>query len=136
MTPTGISVGRWLITESEIEERFDTPGGPGGQHANRNATAVTVRFDVDRSSLPDEVKSKLIQRLGATIEATAGESRSQWRNRALARRRLGDKLAASLVDPPPRKRTKPSRRSRERRLAAKRAKSEKKSRRRPPDPEL
>ena len=135
MTPDGISVGRWLIPEQEIEERFDTPGGPGGQHANRNATAVTVRVDVEKSSLPDEVKAKLIQRLGATIEATAGESRSQWRNRALARQRLGDKLALALIDPPARKQTKPSRRSRERRLAAKRAKSEKKARRRPPDPE-
>ena len=52
MTSDGISVGRWLISEQEIEERFDTPGGPGGQHANRNATAVTVRFDVEKSSLP------------------------------------------------------------------------------------
>ena len=136
MTRDGISVGRWLIPESEIGERFDTPGGPGGQHANRNATAVTVRFDVEKSSLPDEVKSKLIQRLGATIEATAGDSRSQWRNRALARQRLADKLAATMVDPPARKRTKPSRRSRERRLAAKRAKSQKKTWRRPPDPDL
>lgn len=136
MTSDGISVGRWLIPESEIEERFDTPGGPGGQHANRNATAVTVRFDVGKSSLPDEVKQKLIRRLSATIEATSSESRSQWRNRALARQRLGDKLAAALVDHPARKRTKPSRRSRERRLAAKRAKSQKKTWRRPPDPDL
>ena len=135
MTSDGISVGRWLISEQEIEERFDTPGGPGGQHANRNATAVTVRFDVKKSSLPDEAKHKLIRRLGTTIEATASESRSQWRNRALARQRLGDKLSAALVDPPSRKQTKPSRGSRERRLAAKRARSEKISRRRPPDPE-
>ena len=136
MTRDGISVGRWLIPESELEERFDTPGGPGGQHANRNATAVTIRFNVKKSSLPDEAKHKLIRLLGTNIEATSSESRSQWRNRALARQRLEEKLAAALVDPPARRRTRPSRRSREKRLAAKRAKSEKKARRRPPDPEL
>lgn len=136
MTREGIALGRWLIPESEIEERFDTSGGPGGQHANRSQTAVTVRFDVGASSLPSEVKDKLTRRIGVIIEVTAGESRSQWRNRALARQRLTRKLEAALVEPIPRKPTKPSRRARAKRLADKRARSEKKRRRQPPDPDV
>jgi ribosome-associated protein len=133
VTPKGISVGNWVIPESEFEERFDTSGGPGGQHANRSETAVTIRFRVGKSSLPDPAKRRLIQRVGEIVEATASESRSQWRNRALARRRLADKLESALSDATVRMRTGPSRRSRDRRLAAKRAQSEKKRRRRRPD---
>jgi len=132
LTGEGISVGGWLIPESELEERFDTSGGPGGQHANRNETAVTLRFDIDESSLPDEVREKLKRRLGSRVEVTATDTRSQWRNREVARERLVVKLEAALVDPKPRKKTKPSRRAREQRLAQKKARSDVKQKRRPP----
>lgn len=133
MTPEGITVGRWVIPESEVEERFDTSGGPGGQHANKNETAVTLRFEPETSSLPDEIREKLTTRLGPVIEVTATDTRSQWRNRALARERLATKLETALVDPKPRKKTKPSRAARERRLEDKKARSATKQKRRPPD---
>lgn len=135
MTDAGITVGRWLIPESELEERFDTPGGPGGQHANRSETAVTLRFQVAASSLPEETKEALTRRLGPVVEAVATDSRSQWRNRALARERMVDKLERALVDRKPRKKTKPSKGARERRLAAKKARGELKQKRRPPQPD-
>ena len=133
MTGEGITVGEWLIPESELEERFDTSGGPGGQHANRNETAVTLRFNIADSTLPEEMRLKLSQRLGSTVEVTAADTRSQWRNREIARERLGAKLESALVEPKPRRKTKPSKAARERRLEEKRARSDLKQKRRPPD---
>lgn len=133
MTGEGITVGQWLIPESEIEERFDTPGGPGGQHANKNETAVTLRFGVEASSLPEEIRLKLSRRLGPTVEVLAADTRSQWRNREIARERLVDRLEQALVDPKPRKKTKPSRTSREKRLVEKKARGDLKKGRRPPE---
>lgn len=125
-------VGRWVIPAAELEETFHTPGGPGGQHANRNETSVRLRFRVGESSLPDPVKAKLAQRLGEVVEATSGEERSQLRNRQTARRRMKETIEAALVDPKPRRRTKPGRAAQRRRLGEKRARSEvKRSRRRP-----
>jgi ribosome-associated protein len=69
------------------------------------------------------------------IEVTAADTRSQWQNRGLARERMTEKLERALVDPKPRKKTKPTRAARERRLATKKARSNLKQRRRPPDPE-
>ncbi|MEX1124866.1 MAG: alternative ribosome rescue aminoacyl-tRNA hydrolase ArfB [Acidimicrobiia bacterium] len=135
MTGEGITVGRWMIPESELEERFDTSGGPGGQHANRNETVVTLRFNVDESSLPEDVREKLSRRLGVWVEVTSADTRSQWRNRETARERLIAKLEGALVDPKPRKKTKPSKSARERRLTSKKARSELKQKRRPPEPD-
>lgn len=132
MTGEGITVGQWLIPESELEERFETSGGPGGQHANRAESAVSLRFEVETSSLPDEVRSKLSRRLGGVVEVTASDTRSQWRNREIARDRLVDRLERALVDPKPRKKTKPSKRAREQRLEDKKARGEVKKGRRPP----
>lgn len=135
MIGEGITVGPWLIPESEIEERFETSGGPGGQHANRSETAVTLRFQVDASSLPDDVRDRLSRRLGPRVEVTASDTRSQWRNREIARDRLTEMLERGLVEPKQRRKTKPTRRARERRLAAKKARSELKRSRRPPSPD-
>ncbi|MGH8952094.1 MAG: alternative ribosome rescue aminoacyl-tRNA hydrolase ArfB [Acidimicrobiia bacterium] len=132
MTGQGITVGQWLIPESEFEERFETSGGPGGQHANRSETAVTLRFDISSSSLPDDIRIRLSGRLGPVVEVTASDTRSQWRNREIARERLTGRLEQALVVPKKRKKTKPSRRARESRLAEKKARSEVKKGRRPP----
>jgi ribosome-associated protein len=127
-----LQVGRWTIPADELEERFETSGGPGGQHANRNETAVRIRFTVSSSSLPDEVKEKLTHRLGDTIETSAADTRSQFRNRATARRRLKEKIETALVEQPVRRRTWPTRASRIRRIESKRARGAiKRLRRRP-----
>jgi ribosome-associated protein len=133
VTGEGITVGQWLIPESEIDERFDTPGGPGGQHANKNETAVTLRFDVDACSLPDEIRLKLSRRLGPMVEVVAADTRSQWRNREIARDRLAERLEQALVDRKPRMKTKPSRQAREKRLTEKKARGDLKKGRRPPE---
>lgn len=119
-----VTIGEYTITDAELEETFETPGGPGGQHANRSETAVRLRFRVRESSLPDEVQQRLISRLGEVIEVQALESRSQFRNRALARQQLKRKLEEGLKKRPNRRKTRPSRASKRKRIAEKRARSE------------
>jgi ribosome-associated protein len=133
VTSDPIDIGEWSIPATEIEERFDTSGGPGGQHANKTETAVTIRFEITESSLPEPVRERLERRLGAVVEVTASDTRSQRRNREIARQRLTERLEKALVDPKPRKKTKPSKAARERRLAEKKARSEKKKARQRPD---
>lgn len=125
--------GGHTIPGDELEEFFETSGGPGGQHANRSATAVRLRFDVSASSLPDDVRTKLTQRLGQSVEVTVTDSRSQFRNRAIARRRLRERIEKALVDPPKRRPTRPTRSSKQQRLEEKRARSETKRLRRRPE---
>jgi ribosome-associated protein len=129
-----LQVGASLtIPAAELDESFETSGGPGGQHANRNATAVRLRWDIAQSSLPDDLKAKLRSRLGDSVEVVVTESRSQFRNRALARQRMQEKISSAMVDRPKRKKTKATRASRLRRLEKKRARGEVKRLRQPPD---
>ena len=127
-----------VIPAAELNWRFDTSGGPGGQHANKSATRAELSFDVESSAALDhEQKERITQHLQAHIVVVqADDSRSQWRNRQTARRRLGVILAEALRPPPPQRRpTKPTRASRERRMAQKRARAETKRLRRRPEPD-
>lgn len=133
MSRDGVTFGEWRIPEAELEERFDTSGGPGGQHANKNETAVTLRVDLRATSLPDSVADRLIARLGEVVEVSAADSRSQWRNRALARQRLGEALEEANKARVRRRRTKPTRASKTRRLEEKRHRSEIKKNRKSPE---
>jgi ribosome-associated protein len=134
MSRDGVAFGEWRIPEAELEERFDTSGGPGGQHANNNETAVTLRVDLRTTSLPEDVTQRLIDRLGIPmVEVTAADSRSQWRNRSIARQRLADVLEEANKPRARRRRTKPTRASKTRRLEEKRHRSEIKKNRRSPD---
>lgn len=127
-----LDIGPYTIPAAELEEIFETSGGPGGQHANRSATAVRLRFDVVASSLPEEVRLRLAERLGNTVEVSSAESRSQFRNRSMARRRMREKLEKALQDQPLRRETTPTRASKRKRLTAKRSRGETKRLRRPP----
>lgn len=129
------------IPASEIAERFSTSGGPGGQHANRSATRVVVTFDVGSSSaLTEPQRRRVLERLGSrapagVVTVGADESRSQWRNRQIARRRLADTLRDALRPERRRITTKPTRASQRRRLERKRARAETKRLRRRPEGE-
>jgi ribosome-associated protein len=125
-----------VIPAGELEWTFLPSGGPGGQHANRASTKVVLRFDAAASAAFDDTRRAfLLDRLdGPVLSVTVDESRSQWRNRQIARRRLRERLDAALTPPaPPRRPTKPSRRSEQGRLESKRAQSQKKALRKPPD---
>jgi ribosome-associated protein len=121
------------IPRAEVEVRFTTSGGPGGQHANKTATRVDLRFDVEASgALTHAQKARIVERLGSPVRVVVDDERSQLRNRALAYERLAARLASALHVERPRRATRPSKGAKERRLQAKRQRSETKQQRRPP----
>lgn len=127
-----LEVAGRTIPSSELEWRFTTSGGPGGQHANRSNTRAELVYDLENSDVfPPELRARMIAKLGdPLVVVSAADSRSQFRNRMLARSRLRELLVEAQKQPKPRKPTKPTRASRRRRLEEKRAHSEKKRLRR------
>jgi len=125
------------IEERELDERFVRASGPGGQNVNKVATAVELRFDVGASSLPADVKHRLIALAGSRLTADgvllidSREHRTQAQNREAARARLAALLREAIAPPPPpRVPTKPTRGARERRLDDKRRRAQTKRDRR------
>jgi ribosome-associated protein len=122
-----------VIPLEEIQFRASRSSGPGGQHANVTASRIEAVFDVEASNaLSDEQRALLRRKLGDRVTAVAQDARSQARNRELALERLREKVAAGLRRPKPRRATKPTRAARERRLDQKRRTSQRKAQRRPP----
>jgi ribosome-associated protein len=117
------------VPASAIRWWASRSGGPGGQHANTSDTQVTVELDLAGAGLPDGVTERLRTAHGDAVRATSSDSRSQYRNRQLARKRLADLVDGAAKPPARRRPTKPSRGAKRRRLEAKRQQSEKKSRR-------
>jgi ribosome-associated protein len=112
--------GSVSIPEAELEWRFTTSSGPGGQHANKAATRAEVRFDAAASpSLTEAQRRRVVSRLGPVVVVAAEDSRSQARNRDLARDRLRSRLADALHVPKSRRPTKATKASKRRRLDAK-----------------
>jgi ribosome-associated protein len=132
-----LRVGRSLsIPLDEVEWRATPSGGPGGQHANRASSKVEVRFDVLASpSLGPRQRARLLERIGPVVRASAGENRSQARNRQVALDRLVSRLAEGLKSERVRRPTAPTKGSRERRLNDKRARTEVKRARSKPGPD-
>lgn len=121
------------IPLAELQWRTTTPGGPGGQHANRTQSRVEVRFDVEASrALGPRQRAVLLERVGPVVTATASDERSQARNRALAMERLAERLSAALRVRRPRRPTAPSAAAKARRVEDKRHRSAVKRDRRAP----
>lgn len=117
----------------EIDERFSASGGPGGQHANKTATRVELRFDIAGSpTLTDYQRQRLADRFGPELRIVVDEERSQLRNRSIARDRLAARLSNALTPVRHRRATRPTKGSQTRRLQAKRQRGETKQARRRP----
>jgi ribosome-associated protein len=114
------------IDERELDERFVRAPGPGGQHVNKVATAVELRFDAARSpALPEAVRARLMRLAGRRLNAEgiliieAHRFRTQERNRRDALERLIALIQRATLEPKLRKPTRPTRASKERRLEGK-----------------
>lgn len=113
------------LEDREIQERFVRASGPGGQNVNKEATAVELRVDITASSLPRDVKARLIALAGRAVTTdgvlvvVSRVHRSQAQNRDAARARLVALLERAAKPPKKRRPTKPRAAVREKRLESK-----------------
>ena len=119
-----------IIYEEDISFEFSRSSGPGGQNVNKVESAVTLRFNISGSSLPEDIKSRLLgsgdKRINSDGELliNARESRSQLQNKQLAINKLIEILRAAAIPEKKRFATCPSKAARERRIEIKKRRSE------------
>ena len=138
--PTEIRItNRVRIPASEVELSYARSGGPGGQHVNKTASKVQLRWNARTSTALNAGDLALLEKRLASKLTKDGEllvssemHREQSRNVDDAVERFTLVVRRASRRPTPRKKTKPSKASRERRLQAKRHRSESKRRRREP----
>lgn len=120
---------RPLVNEAEVELTAIRAQGAGGQHVNKVSSAVHLRFDVPASSLPDDVKTRLLAladgRLtqDGVLVLKAQQHRSREMNRLDALTRLQALIDSVATPPRARRATRPTYASKVRRLEGKRQRS-------------
>jgi ribosome-associated protein len=118
------------IDARELQLAFIRASGPGGQNVNKVATAVQLRFDLRASSVPEDVKDRLIIVAGKRITnegilvIEARRFRTQEQNRDDAIQRFVELVRKAALKPMPRRKTKPTQASKEARLKAKKRRGE------------
>jgi len=114
-----------VVPEEEIEFSAIRAQGAGGQNVNKVSSAIHLRFSIPDSSLPEDIKQRLMalsdQRITAdgVVVIKAQTSRSQEQNKAEAIERLNALVNSVAVLPKPRKATKPTKSSQRKRMDSK-----------------
>ena len=102
------------LRESEVEMVAIRAQGAGGQNVNKVSNAIHLRFDVRASSLPEELKERLLRKrdqrvtTDGVIVIKAQQYRSQEKNRTEALVRLRAFVASVAATPRPRRATRPT----------------------------
>ena len=130
-----ITVRQYEIPDADLTWRFSRSSGPGGQNVNTTDTRVQLIFDLAGSdAFPEDLKSRMLERVGDQVVIVAAEHRTQLSNRRAAEHRLAELLIEAMKPPPPpRVPTKPSRASQQRRIQQKKKRGETKRLRGRPD---
>ncbi len=125
------------IDEENLEFKSIYASGPGGQHVNKNRTAMQLRFDIAQAhTLGYVIQQRLIKLAGNRVSndckliITARRYRSQERNRQDAQERLFELIRRAAEPPKPRIKRRRSRAAHQERLDEKRKRSETKAGRR------
>ncbi|MDB5817217.1 MAG: peptide chain release factor [Rhizobacter sp.] len=119
-----------VVDEAEVDISAIRAQGAGGQNVNKVSSAVHLRFDIPASSLPPEIKQRLLESSDSRITGDgvlvlkAQKHRSQDMNRQDAMARLNELVDAVAHPPKPRRATKPTRGSKLRRLEGKQIRSQ------------
>ena len=114
-----------MLREEEVEFIAIRAQGAGGQNVNKVSNAIHLRFAIDASSLPDEIKARLMQLRDQRVSADgvvvikAQSHRSLERNRIDALTRLRELIARAAFVPIVRRPTKPSRCAQKKRVESK-----------------
>ena len=120
----------FVVDEREVEFTAIRAQGAGGQNVNKVSSAIHLRFDISASSLPEDVKARLLALNDSRITDAgvfvlkAQQHRTQEMNRSDAMARLQEVISSVATPPKARRPTKPTYGSKQKRLEGKSQRSE------------
>jgi ribosome-associated protein len=120
----------FAVDEREVECTAIRAQGAGGQNVNKVSSAIHLRFDINASSLPEDIKARLLALNDSRITDAgvfvlkAQQHRTQDMNRSDAMARLQEVVDSVALPPKTRRPTKPTYGSKQKRLEGKSQRSE------------